>query len=168
MIELRYKIPYERGIKIIAPGRASLPNRISSTLYQQLLIKNVCGNMHAFLATLFFISASVTQCCSFFLWIELQMLHSRCLIHISIMSMRQLFYLLYLCLSMSRRGPFMSYFCDLCFIFIFVFIMINRVILWINTSLFFLLAFFGVCRIIFRWYRGWRIWRAQSYFPKQQ
>ena len=44
---------------------------------------------------------------------------------------------------MSRRGPFMSYFCDLCFIFIFVFIMINRVILWINTSLFFLLAFFG-------------------------
>ena len=35
LIELRQKIPYERGIKIISPRRASPPNRASSPPYEQ-------------------------------------------------------------------------------------------------------------------------------------
>ena len=37
------------------------------------------------------------QCCSTFLWIELQMLLRCCLIHISIIILRHFLYLLYLC-----------------------------------------------------------------------
>ena len=35
LIELRQKIPYERGIKIISPRRASPPKRASSPSYEQ-------------------------------------------------------------------------------------------------------------------------------------
>ena len=35
LIELRQKIPYERGIKIISPRRDSPPKRASSPSYEQ-------------------------------------------------------------------------------------------------------------------------------------
>ena len=53
------------------------------------------------------------------------MLLSCCLIHISIMILRHFLYLPYLCPFLDP-GLFMSYLCDLFFIFIFIFIMINR------------------------------------------
>ena len=68
------------------------------------------------------------------------------LIHISIIILRDFFYLLYMCPCLDQ-GLFMSYVCDLFFIFIFIFIMINQIILWINTRLLFCL-FFRICPII--------------------
>ena len=47
--------------------------------------------------------------------------------------------------------------CDLIFIFILIFIMINCVMSWIQTHLFFCL-FFWICPIIFGWKRVWRMW----------
>ena len=54
-------------------------------------------------------------------------------------------------------GPFMPYLCGLSFIFIFAFIMINHIIPWIKTHLFFSL-FLRKCPIIFGWQRVWRMW----------
>ena len=78
------------------------------------------------------------QCCLYFSWIELQILLRRCLIHMSIIILRHYLYLLYLCLCLGL-GPFMSYLCDLFFIFNFIFIKINRIISWIQRHLFFCL-----------------------------
>ena len=39
LVELRQKTPYERGIKVISPRRASPPYRASSPPYEQLLRK---------------------------------------------------------------------------------------------------------------------------------
>ena len=68
-------------------------------------------------------------------------------------------YLLYLytCLDL---GLFMLYLCDLFFIFIFILIMINRIISWIQTHLFVRL-FSGICPIIFAW-RMWKIFKQQK------
>ena len=60
-----------------------------------------------------------------FSWTELQILLRCCLIHISILDL----------------GLSMSYLCDMFFIFIFFFIMINRIISWIQRNLFFHLIF---------------------------
>ena len=54
-------------------------------------------------------------------------------------------------------GGFMLYLCNLFFIFIVILIMINRIIWWLQTHLFFCL-FFRVCPIIFGCQRGWRMW----------
>ena len=64
------------------------------------------------------------QCCFTFSWIELQMLLRCCLIHQSIIILRHL--ILTVFLSMSRSKLYMSYLCDVFFIFIIIFIMINR------------------------------------------
>ena len=48
-----------------------------------------------------------------------------CLIHISIIIVRHFLYLLYMC-SYLDLGLFMLYLCELCFIFILIFLMINR------------------------------------------
>ena len=66
---------------------------------------------------------SQPQCCLTSSWIELQMLLRCCLIHITIILLRQFLYLLYLCPCLDL-GSFMSYLCDLFFIFIFIIIMI--------------------------------------------
>ena len=50
----------------------------------------------------------------------------------------------------------MPYLCDMFFIFISIFIMINRIISWKQTHLFICL-FFKTCSIIFTWQRGWRM-----------
>ena len=96
------------------------------------------------LYTLFFYKQrfflSQPQCCLTFSGIELQMLLSCCLIYVSIIILRHSLYLIYSCTCLGQ-GLFMSYLCDLFFIFIFIFIMINHVISWINTRLLFLLIF---------------------------
>ena len=53
------------------------------------------------------------------------MLFRCCLIHIGIIILRHFLYLLYLCLCLEL-GLFMSDLCNLFFIFIIIFIMINR------------------------------------------
>ena len=72
------------------------------------------------------------QCCLTFPWIQLRMLLSCCLVHVSIIILRQFLYLLYLCLFLDL-GLFMSFLCNLFFISIFIFIMINCIISWIQT-----------------------------------
>ena len=72
------------------------------------------------------------QCCWTFWWIELQILLKSCLIHISIIILSHFLYLLYMCPCLDV-GLFMSYLCDLCFFFLFIFIMTNRIIWWIQT-----------------------------------
>ena len=51
-------------------------------------------------------------------------------------NIERLFCLLYMCPCLDQ-GLFMSYVCDLFFIFIFIFIMINQIISWIWTHFFF-------------------------------
>ena len=72
--------------------------------------------------------------------------------NISIIIATHFFYLLYFypCLDL---GLIMSYRCHLFFIFIFIFIMIDRIILWMQTHLFFRL-FSRICLLIF----GWKMW----------
>ena len=74
------------------------------------------------------------QFCLSYPWIELQMLLRCCLIHISIIILRHFLHLLnlHLCLDL---GLFMSCLCDLFFIFIFKFIMINHILSWIHLRL---------------------------------
>ena len=91
-------------------------------------------------------------CCLTFSWTELQMLLSCCLIYVSIIIVRQFLNLLYLCLWLDL-GLFISYLCDVFFIFVFIFINIYCIISWIQSYLLFCL-FFRICPIIYRW----RIW----------
>ena len=51
------------------------------------------------------------QCCLTFSWIEVQMLLSYSLIHLSMIILRHFLYLLYLCPSLDL-GVLMSYLCD--------------------------------------------------------
>ena len=83
------------------------------------------------------------RCCFIISWIELQMLIRCCLI-------QHFIYLL--CLSPCiYLGLFMlNLLCDLFFIFISIFIMINLIISWKQTYLFFCLLF-RICPIIFGW-----------------
>ena len=77
------------------------------------------------------------QCCLTFSWIELQML-LRCCLYIIIIILRHILYLVYLCPCLGLN-VFMSYLCDLFFIISIIFIMINSIISWIPTHLFFCL-----------------------------
>ena len=83
-----------------------------------------------------------------------------CLIHISIIILRHFLYLLYLC-SCLDLGLFMSYLCDLFFIFIFIFIIIDHIISWIQTHLFFCL-FSRICPNIFA-RAMWIIFKQQNF-----
>ena len=81
------------------------------------------------------------QCCLSFSWIELQMLLRCCWLHISTIILRHVLYLLYLspCLD---KGLFRTYQCDTFFFLIFsMFIMINRIISWIQPHFFCFLFF---------------------------
>ena len=111
----------------------SFPLRISSVNATKSAVS--CGFCHNYM--LFFhkkrFFSTQCQCCLKFLWIELQMLLRCCLIQISIIILRHFLCLvyscpcLYLCLF-SLVPSFMSYICDLFFIFIFILITINRII----------------------------------------
>ena len=64
-----------------------------------------------------------------------------CLIQISVIVLRCLIYLLYLCPCL-HLGLFMSYLRESVFIFVFIFIMANCIISWRQTCLFFCLLLF--------------------------
>ena len=78
--------------------------------------------LHAFLYATFFFSAQ-PYCCLTFSWTELEMLLRCCLIYISIIILRHML-LLCLCLSLAR---FMSYLCDLFFIFSLIFSALDHI-----------------------------------------
>ena len=80
-------------------------------------------HMHWFFMSNDFLQLSLTASL-IFSWIGLQMLLRCCLIQISVIILRHFLYLLYLCPCLDL-GLFMSYICDLFFIVIFIFIMIN-------------------------------------------
>ena len=67
-----------------------------------------------------------SQCCLTFSWIELQLLRRCCLIPITIIIMRHILYLVYLC-PYLRLGLFILYLCDLSFIFSLIFIVIHYI-----------------------------------------
>ena len=77
------------------------------------------------------------QCCLIFTWFKPQMYLGRSFIHISITSCVHVMPVL-----------FMLYLCVLFFIFIFIVIMINRIISWIQTRLL-LCLFYRMCPVIF-------------------
>ena len=95
---------------------------------------------HRYLATRFFYKqrffSTQPQYCLAFSWTELQMLLRCCLIHISIIILRRFIYLLYLCPCL-HLGLFMPYLRESIFIFVFILIMINCIISWMQTCLFF-------------------------------
>ena len=92
-----------------------------------------CHNIRFFKSNAFFKSTLVLLN---FSWIELQMLLRCCLIHITIIILRNKLYLVYLCLCLDL-GLFISYLCDLFFIFSLIFIVINHIISFKHTYLFF-------------------------------
>ena len=94
--------------------------------------------LHAFFYTQRFFSTQLL-CWLTFSWIELHMLLRCCLIYTSIIILRNFLYLLYLCTYMSRSRSNYIVFMWSFFIFIFFFIMINCIISWIQTHLFFCL-----------------------------
>ena len=89
---------------------------------------------HFFIRKAFF--STQLQCCLTFSWIQLQMLLSCCLIHISIIILRYVLYLLYLCLCLGL-SLFMFYLFDIFFIFSLIFIAINHITSLKQTHLFF-------------------------------
>ena len=86
------------------------------------LLREFCKYTLLFISSAFFQLALVLLN---FSWIELLMLLRCCLLHIGIIMLRHFLYLIYLCPCLEL-GRFMSYLCDIFFIFIFIFIMINR------------------------------------------
>ena len=78
------------------------------------------------------------------------MFHRCCLIHINIIILRRFIHLLYLCLCL-QLGLFMPYLPEPILHY-----MINCIISWIQTCLFFCL-FFRIDLVIVRWLRGWRM-----------
>ena len=87
-----------------------------------------------------------SKCCITFSWIELQILLSCCLININIVILRYFSYLVCLCPSVSRPSSIYVVSVSSTFHFHLHFIIIKRVISWIQTHLFFL----KICPIIFR------------------
>ena len=94
------------------------------------------------------------QGCLTFSWIELQMLLRLLLNTCKHHYTEPLFYILYLwpCLDQATLNLdlLMLHLCDIFFIFIFLFIVIDRVMSWINTRSLFC-SFFRICPIIFGW-----------------
>ena len=90
------------------------------------------------------------QCCLRFSEIELQMLLRWCLIHIAIITLRQILYIVCLCPCLGL-GLVMSYLCDLFFISCdLIFIVIYHITSLKQTYLFFLYIF-RISPIIFGW-----------------
>ena len=81
-----------------------------------------------------------------FLWIELQMLLRSCWIHITIIILGHFLFLVYLrpCIDL---GLFLSYLCDLFFIFSLIYFAINHITPFKQTHLFF--VHFWECLLLF-------------------
>ena len=127
---------------------------------QRALSANSFAMLHAFCYKPRFFSTQ-PQGCLTFSWIELQMLLRYCLIHIIIMILRHFLYLLCLFPCLDIR-LFMSYLCDLFFIFIFIFI--KWLIIWSHEYRLLFCLFFRVRPIIFGWKCRWRMWIAFAWF----
>ena len=82
-------------------------------------------------------SSTQPQFCLPFSRIELQVLLRCCLIHVTIIILRHILYLLYLCPCLGL-GLSMSVLCDLFFIFSIAFIVINHITSFKQTLLFFI------------------------------
>ena len=89
--------------------------------------------LHAFFYKQRYFSTQL-QCCLTFSHIELQMLLRYCLIHITIIILRHILHLVYLCICLDL-GLFVS--CDLFFISSLIFILINHITSFKQTYLFF-------------------------------
>ena len=88
----------------------------SSKKHRDCLINN--SSILQSVCTLFFINSvfsTPSQCCFTFSWIELQMLLRCCFIHITIIIMRHISHIVYLCPCLTL-GLFVSYLCDIFFI----------------------------------------------------
>ena len=83
------------------------------------------------------------------------------LIHPNVNIVSHFLYLPYLCPCLDL-GLFITYLCDLFFIFIFSFIMINHIILWMQTNLFFSLCF-KIFPIVSGSWRGWGMWLISEF-----
>ena len=101
-------------------------------------------------STLFFYKqcffSTQPQWCLTFSLIEPQMLLRCCLIHIKIIILRHILYLVHLCPCLGL-DQFMSYICDLFFIFSLIFSVINHLTSLKETHLFF--VHFKKCFILF-------------------
>ena len=86
------------------------------------------------------------QCCLIFSSIELQMLLRCCLIYTTIIILRHILYLVYLCPCLDLC-KFMSYLCDLLFILSLIFSFINHLTSLKQTHLFF--VHFLECLVLF-------------------
>ena len=97
-------------------------------LGKKLPLKSFCRLMQItcfFYKQLFF--STQPQCClTYSSWTELQMLLRYCLMHIRIIIPGHIIYLLHLCPCLGL-GLFMSYLCDLFFIFSLISIVINHI-----------------------------------------
>ena len=89
------------------------------------------------------------QCCLTFSWIQLQMLPRYCLIHISIIILRHFVFTMFtIFTTFTPRLDlclFMSVLCDLFLIFIFIFILVHRIITWQTCSFAYFLEYVLLC-----------------------
>ena len=90
--------------------------------------------MHVFFYKRHFFSTQ-HQCSITFAWIQLRMLPKCCLGCIIVP--RHFLHLSYFCSYLDLQ-LYMSYLCDLFFIFNFIFILINRIISWVDTHVLFI------------------------------
>ena len=86
---------------------------------------NCLHEIHAFFLSNAFFNSDSIQCCLTSSWIELQMLLRCWVIYITIIILKHILYLVYLCRSLCL-GLFLSHLCDLFFIFSLIFIVINH------------------------------------------
>ena len=122
-------------LRVLRVGKRAL--RVLRVVKRVLWVDRRVLQIHALFYKQRFLSTQ-PQCCLTFSWIELQILLRCCLIHIIIIILRHLLYWLCLCPSLDL-ALFMSYLCDLFFFFVFIFIMMNCIISWIQTHLLFCL-----------------------------
>ena len=127
--------------------------KLNSTflIYHALMLKKKYNLNHVYALFCYkqYFFTTQPQCCLIFLWVELQVLFRCCLIHINTIMQKHFLCLLYLCPCLNL-GLYMSHLCDLLFIFISIFIIINRIISWAETHLFFGLCF-RIYPVIFGW-----------------
>ena len=112
--------------------------KMFSTFFRKTVCQiNFSYNMelHAFFYYQRFFSTQLL-CCLTFPWIQLQMLLRLCLLHITVIILRHILYLVYLCPCLGLV-LFISYLCGLFFIFSLSFIIINQTISLKQTHLFF-------------------------------
>ena len=116
-------------------------HKISKQSIQSILIKTLNAQTERQMFS------TQPQCCLTFSWIELKMLLRCCLIHITFIILRHILYLVYLCSCLGLH-LFISYLCDLFFIFSLNFIANNHYNLIRQTYLLFC-TFFRISLNIF-------------------